>query len=138
MNWSKILTIGASVISFPISIFSIWYTRKQYLSNLRPELQANGYTMEGDTPIINFCIENKGKNARIEKVTPLTKNIKIGNVGLPITLDQEKDMFIRVVYQKDIGKMTKDTIKIKIKYKDKENNSYTCKLLCVRGISRIK
>lgn len=138
MSWSKILTIGASVISFPISIISAWYTRKQYLSAIRPELQTNGYTREGNMPLIDFCIENKGKNARIEKVTPLTKNIKIGNNGLPITLEQDKDMFIRVVYQKDIREMKKDTIKIKIKYKDKENNSYTSKLLCVRGVSRIK
>lgn len=138
MNWSKILTIGASVISFPISIFSVWYTRKQYLSAIRPELQANGYKMEGNMPLVDFRIENKGKNARIEKVTPLTKNIKIGNIGLPITLEHDKDVFIRVVYQKDIGEMKKDTIKIKIKYKDRENNSYTSKLLCIRRVSRIK
>ena len=138
MNWSKILTIGASVISFPISIFSVWYTRKQYLSNIRPELWTNGYITIGDSPNLKICIGNKGKTARIEEITPKTKNIIVGDNRLPLDIEYNEEADINVIYRHNIEELAKDTIIIKIKYKDKENNVYTCKFVCVNEHFRIE
>lgn len=137
MSINEIITMIASVIGLLISILAIWYSKKQYLSQIKPELWTNGVRREQYNMF--FYLGSRKNIAKIIKITPKTDNIIVDSKHPIEILEGEDEMRqIKVVYQGDINKIDNDTIVFDIKYTDKENNKYQCRYSCTKLKCSIK
>lgn len=137
MSIYEIITIIVSVIGLLISIFAILYSRKQYLSTIRPELWTNGVNI--DEQNLYFDIGSRKNTAKIITITPKTDNIIIG-CKTPIEIPEGEDEIrqIAVIYKGNIEDRDNDTIILDISYTDKENNKYQCTYTCTKLKCSIK
>ena len=137
MNINEIITIAISIIGLFVSIFAICYTRKQYLSPIRPELWTNGVQIYQYDMF--FDMGSRKNTAKIIKITPKTNNIIVVSKPPIEILEGEDEMRqIKVVYKGDINEIDNDTIVFDIKYTDKENNKYQCRYTCTKLKCSIK
>lgn len=137
MSIYEIITIIASIIGLFISILAIWYSRKQHLSSIKPELWTNGVLINQYN--LFFDIGSRKNTAKIIKITPKTNNITIIS-KCPIEIPEGEDEVcqIKVEYKGDINKIDNDPIVFDIKYTDKENNKYQCTYTYSKQICSIK
>lgn len=134
-----IASLIVSIIAILISGISVWITRKQYLSPLRPEIWSRWYHLERYEGKVMFEIENRSPNvASIIDVIPLTKNISLYQPFRRYDLTNEKDDRLVIVCRYTGNDMDKDEYRLKIKYADKEGNKYKATLLVMKGNSYIE
>lgn len=128
-NWISIASLVVSVIAIVISIIALCFKKKQYLSNLRPELWTNGWATMPMKKQVAFDIENRRENTAIIKdVVPQGKNITLNYPFRRYDLTN-KDA-LKVVCDYHGQSMDGDKFKLKIMYADRENNAYKAHL-CV-------
>ena len=126
-NWIPIASLVVSVIAIVISIIALCVKKKQYLSTLRPELWTNGWVTMPMKKQVVFDIENRSENTAIIKdVIPQGKNITLNYPFRRYALTN-KDA-LKVVCDYHGKSMDGDRFKLKIKYADREGNSYTAYL----------
>lgn len=134
MCTSSTIAIIISAISLLVSLWALWYTRKQYLSPIRPEVYINYYRKDPIEREVIFCIQNRSENiATILDVTPKTKNIVLTQ---PITRYELTNVETKAyfVYCKYVGtNLEDDVFRLKIKYADKEKNKYCAILYAGKG-----
>lgn len=123
MSLFEIITTVLSVSAIIISFLSVLYTRKQYLSSLKPDLWINSWQTKWHDREVKFDIANRGPVAHIERITTKSKNlVHISNsCPLDIETDESKNIYFKF---KGTGDPAKENFKIKIVYTDKDENSY--------------
>lgn len=127
-NWISVASLVVSVIAIVISVIALCFKRKQYLSNLRPELWTNGWIAMPVKKQVAFNIENRSENtAIIQDVKPQGKNITLYQPFRRCELTNKEDA-LKIVCDYHGKSMDGDEFKLKIKYADREGNSYTAYL----------
>ena len=124
MNWLDTLTLVTSIIAIIVAICSARYTRKQYLSGIRPILSNNALSFNPQNKKFSFDIMNSGSYAQITKIKTTAKGFTITS-NMPIIIQRDETIDI-------CGEFTNNHIVegicIKIKYKDIDGNKYCCKM----------
>lgn len=123
MSCFELITIVVSVLALIISLFSVWYTRQQYRSGIKPDLFVNIFKPDKYLKRVAFGLNTREHIARILKITPKTKNIRVNSNPCPYDLEPEAMMYIYFDYVGN-GDIQRDNYKIRIDYTDKDNNSY--------------
>lgn len=123
MSTFEIITTILSLFAIIISCLAIRYTRKQYLSGLKPDLWINHWQTNWQNREVNFNITNRGPVAHIERF--ITKSKNLVHISNSCPLDIEKDDSKTIFFKfKGMGDPAKESFKIRIEYSDKDENSY--------------
>ncbi len=130
----EIASLIVSIIAILVAGLSAWYTRRQYLSPIRPELFARWYHIEPSANQVLFEMENRSSNtAVITDVVPLTQNISLYQPIQRYDLTNEKDDRFIVTCNYLGNNINSDTFKLLVKYQDKEGNKYKATLHVGKG-----
>lgn len=124
MNCTDISTLVISAIALIVAICSARYTRKQYLSGIRPILSHNTLITKPQSKSFSFDIINSGGYAEIINIEADTQGITISS-QFPIVIPKDETIDICGVFTNN--SMT-EGICIKIKYQDIDGNRYKCKM----------
>lgn len=119
----EIISVVLSVLAFIISGLAVWYTRKQYLIGIKPNLWCNTLHIKQIEREVIFDLTNRENLCHINKVKVKSKNLIHHSDPCPWDLEQGESMNLSFCY---VGKedINKDEYKIRIDFSDKANNSY--------------
>lgn len=135
-NILSVISIFVSVMALVIARKSATYTRRQYLSNIAPELWTNVYTHNSIEKTITFDICNRGYTARIIELIPITPNIRLYQQYCPLDIEQNdrKEIVCDFLGRDSIN----EYVNLTIKYQDKEGNKYRIQFIVDKCVSRLE
>lgn len=123
MSLFEIITTVLSISAIIISFLSVLYTRKQYLSSLKPDLWINSWQMNRHNKEVKFNITNRGPVAHIERIITKSKNLIHVSNPCPLDIKTGESKYFYFEF-KGTGDPAKENFKIEIVYTDKDENSY--------------
>ena len=137
--WFSLIAIIISILSLIVAIIAVLYTRKQYLSPIRPDVYLSYYHVDPFKNKVNFVLQNRSENiAVILDAKTISKNIKLSQPICRYELtNRETDSYF--IYCDYIGSdINNNSYQLKIKYADKEGNKYKATIRIGKGEAYIE
>ena len=123
-TWISIGSFVVSIVAIVISVIALCVKKKQYLSNIRPELFLENCISILTKNQVNLVIGNRSENTAIVKnMIPHGKNISLRKPFHRYELTNKNNLTIECDYHGQ--SMFGDKFKLKINYTDREGNAYT-------------
>lgn len=119
MNCVDFISLVISAIAVCVSIWSVSYTKKQYLSKIRPKLFNNSLSTNQRSRELSFDIYSCGNFAEIICIKA-PKDVKIRS-RLPIEISKDEYVDIKGIFT---GGSIRESLEIKIIYKDIDGHKY--------------